>query len=187
MAVLKTAVRLAHRGFESLPLRHLMLTRTLGSSRAAEGLFVFGRGRSRGSQPHRGAMHEGRDLLDEGWVYSVGCGGSCSTHNPWPIPPEDRGVAGREVADCARGGGAGSAASSAPWLHGTVLVLVGFGGRGGGRLTESGTALCARNVPFLQMTEVVPQSSGGKRSPRRRSTSPIRPSVTTLKSYSAVR
>lgn len=77
--------------------------------------------------------------------------------------------------------------SSAPWLHGTVLVLVGFSGRGGGRLTESGTAFGARNVPFLQMTEVVPQSSGGKRSPRRRSTSPIRPSVTTLRSYSAVR
>ena len=82
VAVLKTAVRLAHRGFESLPLRHVMLTRTLGSRCAAEGLLVLGRGRSRGSQPHRGAMYEGRDLLDEGWVYSVGCGGSCSTHNP---------------------------------------------------------------------------------------------------------
>lgn len=75
-------------------------------------------------------MPEGRELLDEGWVYSVGCGGLCSTHNPQPVPPEDRGVAGRDVADCARGGGAGSAASSAPWLHGTVLVLVGFDGRG---------------------------------------------------------
>ena len=74
-----------------------------------------------------------------------------------------------------------------PWLHGTVLVLVGFGGSGGGRLTESGTALCARNLLFLQMTEVAPQSSGGKRSPRRGSTSPIWPSVTTLRSYSAVR
>ena len=41
VAVLKTAVRLAHRGFESPPLRHLMLTRTLGSNSAAEGLFVF--------------------------------------------------------------------------------------------------------------------------------------------------
>ena len=77
-------------------------------------------------------MHEGREPLDEGWVYSVGCGGSCSTHNPRPVPPEARGVAGRDLADCARGGGAGSAASSAPWLHGTVLVLVGFGGSGGG-------------------------------------------------------
>ena len=95
-------------------LRYLMLTRTLGSSRAAEGLFVFGRGRSRGSRAHRGALLEGRDLLDEGWVYSVGCGGSCSTHNPRPVPPEARGVAGRDVADCARGRGGGSAASSAP-------------------------------------------------------------------------
>ena len=68
---------------------------------------MLGRGRSRGSQPHRGAMHEGRDLLDEGWVYSVGCGGSCSTHNPRPVPPEARGVAGRDVADCARGEGGG--------------------------------------------------------------------------------
>ena len=148
---------------------------------------MFGRGRSRGSQPHRGAMHEGRDLLDEGWVYSVGCGGSCSTHNLWPVLPEARGVAGRDVTDCAGVEVVGTVASSAPWLHGTVLVLVGFGGSGGGRLTESGTAFGARNVPFLQMTEVVPQSSGGKRSPRRRSTSPIRPSVTTLRSYSAVR
>ena len=41
MAVLKPAVRLAHRGFESPPLRHVMLTRTLGSNSAAEGLFVF--------------------------------------------------------------------------------------------------------------------------------------------------
>ena len=41
MAVLKTAVRLAHRGFESPPLRHVMLTRTLGSNSAAEGLFMF--------------------------------------------------------------------------------------------------------------------------------------------------
>ena len=41
MAVLKTAVRLAHRGFESPPLRHFPLTRTLGSNSAAEGLFVF--------------------------------------------------------------------------------------------------------------------------------------------------
>ena len=41
MAVLKTAVRLAHRGFESPPLRHVMLTRTLGSNSAAEGLFVL--------------------------------------------------------------------------------------------------------------------------------------------------
>ena len=30
-----------HRGFESRPLRHVMLTRTLGSNSAAEGLFMF--------------------------------------------------------------------------------------------------------------------------------------------------
>ena len=41
VAVLKTAVRLAHRGFESPSLRHVMLTRTLGSNSAAEGLFMF--------------------------------------------------------------------------------------------------------------------------------------------------
>ena len=95
-------------------LRHIPLTRTLGSNSAAEGLFVFGRGCSPGSRAHRGALLEGRDLLDEGWVYSVGCGGSCSTHNPRPVPPEARGVAGRDVADWARGEGGGSAASSAP-------------------------------------------------------------------------
>ena len=52
MAVLKTAVRLAHRGFESLPLRHVGLTRTLGSSRAAEGL--LSRGHSLEPLPHPG-------------------------------------------------------------------------------------------------------------------------------------
>ena len=95
-------------------LRHIPLTRTLGSSRAAEGLFVLGRGHPLGSRPHPDAMHEGRELLNEGWVYSAGCGGSCSTHNPRPVPPEARGVAGRDVADCARGEGGGSASSSAP-------------------------------------------------------------------------
>ena len=206
MAVLKTAVRLAHRGFESLPLRHLMLTRTLGSRCAAEGLLVLGRDRSRGSQPHQGAMHEDRDLLDEGWVYSVGCGGSCSTHNPRPIPPEDRGVAGRNMAG--RSPGVVEVPPGESWSRirvsrgpftpastrttsqaspaGTASTRR-DSSAGRGRLTESGTAFGARNVPFLQMTEVVPQSSGGKRSPRRRSTSPIRPSVTTLSLYSAVR
>lgn len=101
MAVLKTAVRLAHRGFESLPLRHLVLTRTLGSNSAAEGLFVLGRGRSPGSRAHLGALHEGRGLLEKGWVYFAGCGGSRSTHNPRPVLPEARGVAGRDVSDCA--------------------------------------------------------------------------------------
>ena len=91
-----------------------MLTRTLGSNSAAEGLLVLGCGLLSGSRHPLGAMREGRDLLDEGWVYSVGCGGSCSTHNPRSVPPEARGVAGRDVADCARGEGGGSAASSAP-------------------------------------------------------------------------
>ena len=206
MAVLKTAVRLAHRGFESLPLRHLMLTRTLGSRCAAEGLLVLGRDRSRGSQPHQGAMHEDRDLLDEGWVYSVGCGGSCSTHTPQPVPPEARGVAGRNMAG--RSPGVVEVPPGESWSRiwvsrgpftpastrttsqaspaGTASTRR-DSSAGRGRLTESGTAFGARNVPFLQMTEVVPQSSGGKRSPRRRSTSPIRPSVTTLSLYSAVR
>ena len=39
--VLKTAVRLAHRGFESPSLRHIGLTRTLGSRCAVEGVFIF--------------------------------------------------------------------------------------------------------------------------------------------------
>lgn len=39
----------------------------------------------------------------EGWVHSTRCGGSCSMHNPWPVAPEARGVAGRGMADCACG------------------------------------------------------------------------------------
>ena len=62
---------------------------------------MLGCGLPSGSRHLLGAMHEGRGLLDEGWVYSVGCGGSCSTHNPRPVLPEARGVAGRDVTDCA--------------------------------------------------------------------------------------
>jgi len=29
-----------------------------------------------------GVLHEGRDLLGEGWVYWMGVGGSCSMDNP---------------------------------------------------------------------------------------------------------
>ena len=39
--VLKTGVGTPYRGFESHSLRHVGLTRTLGSNSAAEGLFVF--------------------------------------------------------------------------------------------------------------------------------------------------
>ena len=39
--VLKTGVGIPYRGFESHSLRHVGLTRTLGSNSAAEGLFVF--------------------------------------------------------------------------------------------------------------------------------------------------
>jgi len=42
----------------------------------------------------------------------------------------------------------------------------------------AGTALGIRDLLFLQMTEVAPQSSGGKRSPRGKSTSPIEPGAT---------
>ena len=31
-------------------------------------------------------------------MYSAGCGGSCSTHIPRPVPPEARGVVGRDMA-----------------------------------------------------------------------------------------
>ena len=37
-------------------------------------------------------LHEGRDLLGEGWVYWMGVGGSCSVDNPWPVDPDLRGV-----------------------------------------------------------------------------------------------
>ena len=70
---------------------------------------MFGIGHPRGSRRPLGAMHEGRDLLDERWVYSVGCGGSCSTHNPRPVPPEARGVAGRDMVDRSCGEVTGSA------------------------------------------------------------------------------
>ncbi len=39
--VLKTGVGIPYRGFESHSLRHLMLTRTLGSRRVAEGILYF--------------------------------------------------------------------------------------------------------------------------------------------------
>ena len=48
-------------------------------------------------------LHEGRVLLEEGWGYSAGVGGSCSTHNLRPVDPHPRGVgrpeAGRASAD----------------------------------------------------------------------------------------
>ena len=31
-------------------------------------------------------------LLEEGWGYSTGVGGSCSTHNPRSVDPHPRGV-----------------------------------------------------------------------------------------------
>ena len=45
-----------------------------------------------GSRRRLDAMHEARGLLEEGRVYSMGVGGSCSTHNPWPVDPHPRGV-----------------------------------------------------------------------------------------------
>jgi len=55
---------------------------------------VLGNGHPGGARSRLGAIHEGRGLLEEGWVYFAGCGGSCSTHNPWPVVPEARGVVG---------------------------------------------------------------------------------------------
>ena len=39
-----------------------------------------------------GVLHEGGVLLGKVWVYSTQVGGSCSTHNPWPVDPDPRGV-----------------------------------------------------------------------------------------------
>ena len=46
-------------------------------------------------------LHEGRDPLAEGWVYSTGSGGSCSMHNPRPVHPHPRAV-GRSEEDPAQ-------------------------------------------------------------------------------------
>ena len=46
-------------------------------------------------------LHEGRDPLAEGRVYSTGSGDSCSTHNPRPIHPHPRAV-GRSKVDPAQ-------------------------------------------------------------------------------------
>ena len=146
-------------------------------------MFLLWQGRILGFRPRSGVVREGRDLLDEGWVYSVGCGGSCTTHDPRPVPPEARGVAGRDVADCARGQGGGLRRRRPPGFLGLCWSWSALAGAEG-PLTESGTAFGSRNVPFLQMTEVVPQSSGGKRSPRRGSTFPIGPSTTSVLSPS---
>ena len=122
---------------------------------AAEGLLVLGIGHSRGSRCPLGAMHESWSLLGgvgalhevRGFLHYAQLLAS-SPRGSWSSRP------GRGRLRPWRRWGA--AASSAPWLLGIVLVLVGFGGRGGGRLTESGTAFGARNLLVLQMTEVVP-------------------------------
>ena len=46
-------------------------------------------------------LHEGRDPLAEGRVYSTGSGGSCSMHNPRPVHPHPRAV-GRSEEDTAQ-------------------------------------------------------------------------------------
>lgn len=46
-------------------------------------------------------LHEGRDPLAEGRVYSTGSGGSCSAHNPRPVHPHPRAV-GRSEEDPAQ-------------------------------------------------------------------------------------
>ena len=40
----------------------------------------------------RHVLHEGRELLNEGWGYFRWVGPSCSTPNPWPVDPDPRGV-----------------------------------------------------------------------------------------------
>ena len=44
------------------------------------------------------ALHEGGAPLHEHRVYSMGVGGSCSTHNPRPVPPAPRAVGARDKA-----------------------------------------------------------------------------------------
>ena len=163
--------------------------------------FVRAQARSpRGSRPHPDVMHEGRGLLGESWVYSAGCGGSCSTHIPRPAPPEARGVASRNMAG--RSPGVVGVPPGESWSRirvprgpftpastrttsqaspaGTASTRR-DSSAGEGWPTESGTAFGARNLLVLQMTEVVPQSSGGKRSPRRGSTSPIWSGATSVR------
>ena len=47
------------------------------------------------------AGHTGRRVLHEGWGYSKGVGLSCSTYNPWAVPPYPRGVGRLEAARAA--------------------------------------------------------------------------------------
>ena len=44
------------------------------------------------AQPRLGPMHEGRVPLGRVRGYSMRCGGSCSTHTPWPVHPHPRAV-----------------------------------------------------------------------------------------------
>ena len=159
---------------------------------------MLGRGRSLGSRPHPGAMHEGRGLLEESWVYSAG--GACSTYIPQPVPPEAHGVAGRDMAG--RSPGIAGVPPGESWSRirvsrgpftpastrttsqaspaGTASTRR-DSSAGEGWPTESGTAFGARNLLVLQMTEVVPQLSGGKCSRRRGSTSPIWSGATSVR------
>ena len=38
------------------------------------------------------ALHDVWVLLDDGWVHFGWVGPSCSTHNPWPVDPDPRGI-----------------------------------------------------------------------------------------------
>ena len=49
-------------------------------------------GHGGGGRRRLGAMHEGGVLLDDGWGYCGEVGPSCSTHNPWSVDPDPRGV-----------------------------------------------------------------------------------------------
>ncbi|EJN85068.1 hypothetical protein HMPREF1129_1201 [Actinomyces naeslundii str. Howell 279] len=44
------------------------------------------------ARPRLGPLHEGRVLLGRVRGYFMRCGGSCSTHSPWPVHPRPRAV-----------------------------------------------------------------------------------------------
>ena len=76
--------------------------------RAEAAYYAWGAADFWGARTGSGVLHEGRDLLGEGWVYWMGVGGSCSVDNPWPVAPDPRGVGHCCNASLARLGASGS-------------------------------------------------------------------------------
>ena len=63
-----------------------LLVREAGQSadllRADAAYYAWGAAVFWGARTGSGVLHEGRDLLGEGWVYWMGVGGSCNMDNP---------------------------------------------------------------------------------------------------------